>query len=201
MSYQDPNQQPGPQPTDPYSGAQQENSGGYNPYGQQGQQGYQQQNYGQPPYGQQGQQGYQQPPYGQPQSPYGNTNGGAQTSLGMSQNVAAAVSYIFGIVVGPIFFFIEKQNRFVRFHAVQSFILSAVLIIVSIISQTISNTGSFLALPIVCLAGLVGIAGFVAWIVCIINAAQNKYFKLPVIGDYAEKFVDKNPAGTPGIRF
>lgn len=188
MSYQDPYQQPGPQPTDPYSGGQQENSGGYNPYGQQGQQGYQQQNYG-------------QPPYGQPQSPYGNANGGAQTSLGMSQNVAAAVSYIFGTVVGAVFFFIEKQNRFVRFHAVQSFILCTSLIVINIIFNILSSAGGILALSFGCLSGIVGIAAFVAWLICIINAAQNKYFKLPVIGDYAEKFVDKNPAGTPGIRF
>jgi len=39
-----------------------------------------------------------------------------------------------------------------------------------------------------CLFWLVGIAAFVLWIVLLINAFQGKYFKLPVIGDFAEKY-------------
>ncbi|HEV2656740.1 MAG TPA: hypothetical protein VGT82_17370, partial [Ktedonobacteraceae bacterium] len=127
MSYQgqDPNQQgqypnqgygnyvpqPPPQPTDPYSG-QQYGQGGYQQpqqpgtgYGQpqggyqQPGTGYDQQQYGQQQYGQPG---YQQP-YGQP---------GAQgaTTIGLTQNVAAGLSYVFGWVSGLIIFLTEKQN-------------------------------------------------------------------------------------------
>jgi len=41
-----------------------------------------------------------------------------------------------------------------------------------------------------CLFWLVGIAAFVLWIVLLINAFQGKYFKLPVIGDFAEKYAN-----------
>jgi uncharacterized membrane protein len=40
------------------------------------------------------------------------------------------------------------------------------------------------------LSPLVGIAGFVLWLICMINAFQGKYFKLPVIGDYAERWAN-----------
>jgi uncharacterized membrane protein len=42
--------------------------------------------------------------------------------MGMQPNVAAGWSYVFGWISGLIFFFLEKQNRFVRFHAMQSII-------------------------------------------------------------------------------
>src|SRR5436853_7023740 len=114
-----PPQQPQPQPTDPYSG-QQPGYGQQSGYGQQP--GGQQPGYGQQPGGQQygnyQQGGYQQGPYGVPpggaQSPLG------PTSMGMQPNVEAGLSYVFFWVTGLIFFLMEKQNRFVRFHAMQS---------------------------------------------------------------------------------
>lgn len=203
MSYQDPNQQPNqygaynpnpepqPQPTDPYSG---------NQYGQnQNPQGGQ---YGQPnmqnPYGQPGGQGYaNQPPYGAQQGAYGNAYNDPQnpmTALNMKQNTAAGVSYIFGTVVGLIFFLVEKQNRFVRFHAIQSFIYCTAYIVLAIILNSVYNATGILAIS--CLTGLVGLAAFVGWLLCFINALQGKYFKLPVIGDYAERFANQTP-GAP----
>jgi uncharacterized membrane protein len=54
------------------------------------------------------------------------------------------------------------------------------------------ETISFLPLLFGCLFWLAGLAGFVLWIVLLINAFQGKYFKLAAIGDYAEKYA--NPA-------
>jgi len=181
-------QQPPPQPTDPYSG-QQPGYGqqyGGQPGGQQpgGQQygGYQQGGY------QQG--GYQQGPYGVPpgtQSPLG------PTSMGMSPNVEAGLSYLFGWITGLIFFLVEKQNRFVRFHAMQSILFFGGLTLINIILNVIGGIG----IPgLGLLAALVGIVGFVGWIVLLINGFQGKYFKLPIIGDYAEKYVNQ---GIPGM--
>jgi uncharacterized membrane protein len=202
MSYQDPYQQPdqGPQPTDPYSGTPQGNSEPYNQYGAPGTPPNPQQPYGQAGYQQQQSYGQQQAPYGQPQSPYGNPNP-QTTALGMSPNVTAALSYVVGIIMGPVVFFLEKQNRFVRFHAVQSFILSAIFLVVGYISDAISLGSGILALPFSCILGLVSIAGFVGWLVSIINAGQGKYFKLPVIGDYAEKFVNQNSGDASKLNF
>ena len=172
-------QQPPPQPTDPYSGQQPGYGQQYGGY-QQG--GYQQGGY------QQG--GYQQGPYGVPpgtQSPLG------PTSMGMSPNVEAGLSYLFGWVTGLIFFLVEKQNRFVRFHAMQSILFFGGLTLINIILNVIGGIG----IPgLGLLAALVGIVGFVGWIVLLINGFQGKYFKLPIIGDYAEKYANQ---GTPGM--
>ena len=46
----------------------------------------------------------------------------------------------------------------------------------------------FLSLVALCINGLLGLVAFVGWLVLLINAFQGKYFKLPVIGDYAEKY-------------
>jgi uncharacterized membrane protein len=204
MSYQDPNQQypnsgqygggyTPPQPTDPYSGQQ---------YGQPGQSGYEQQPYGQPgqgqqygQYGQPGQQQYGQPgqqPYGQPnyQQPYGTPPTGG-TSMGMAQNTEAGLSYILGWVTGLIFFLAEKQNRFVRFHAMQSILFFGGASILNVILSIAGSSVHGLGIAFSCLSGIIGITSLVVWVILLINAFQGKYFKLPVIGDYAEKYANQ----------
>lgn len=167
-------------PTDPYSGQQQQP--GYT-----GQPGYgqQQPGYGQQQPGSQQQQQYYQPPYGQPgyQQPYGPPNQGGST-MNISQNTAAGLSYVFGWVTGLIFFLMEKQNRFVRFHAMQSIIFFGGLSVLNLVI-------GFLPYPISVLGYLLSVVGFVGWIVLVINGFQGKYFKLPVIGDYAERFANQ----------
>ena len=184
-------QQPQPQPTDPYSGQQYGQQGGYQQpssgYGQPGQDSYGQQsgyqqpgsNYGQQQYGQPG--GYQQP-FGTP--------GVANTSLGLTQNVAAGLSYVFGWVSGLIIFLVEKQNRFVRFHAMQSMLFFGGLTILDILLEILGNLPVLGYITVIAVP-LVGIIGFVGWIVLMINGFQGKYFKLPIVGDYAEKYADQ----------
>lgn len=196
---QDPNQQyggytpppqPPPQPTDPYSGYGQQQYGPQSGYGQQqpGQQQYGQQQYG-PQYGQPG---YQQP-YGAP--PMGGASPLGPTSMGMDAKVAAGLSYVLlplPWVTGLIFFFMEKQNRFVRFHAMQSIIFFGGLTVLSIILSVIANLQvPFLSLLAGCISALLGLVWFVSWIILMINAFQGKYFKLPVVGDYAEKYANQ----------
>ena len=169
---------PQPQSTDPYSGQ---------PGQQYGQPGQQQGPYGQPGYQQPyGQPGYQQP-YGQQQNPYG-APGASGSTMSMDQNVAAGLSYIFGWVTGLIFFLMEKQNRFVRFNAMQSIILSATYIVLLIFVSVVTAVVPALWF----LSSLINLAMFVLWIILLVNAFQGKYFKLPVIGDYAERYA--NPA-------
>ena len=193
-------QQP-PQPTDPYS--QQGpygQSGGQPDYGQSAQQGYQQQGYGQQGYQQPGygqQQGYQQPSYGQQQyggfqQPYGASPLGGST-MGMDPKTAAGLSYLGIWITGIIFFLMEKQNRFVRFHAMQSILFfGGISVLDFILRIAVDVTPGFLSLGLACLSGLIGLGAFVGWIVLMINAFQGRYFKLPVVGDYAERYANQN---------
>lgn len=144
---------------------------------------------------------YQQPPYGQQQSPYGQQQQYQQyqyqgpffgqpgdvgpmerTSSGMKARTAGVLSYLLGWITGIIFILIERENRFVRFHAMQSILLFGGLTILQWIFSTI-HLG-----PI---AGGLGIVQFVCWIFLMIQAGKGKYYKLPVIGDYAERFMNQ----------
>ena len=126
-----------------------------------------------------------------------------KSSTGLDENVAALLSYIFGWVSGLIFFLIEKDSRLVRFHAMQSILLNAAALIlgfvlwflwvfVTIIFASISDTlGSLIGLVLGLLIFVFWIGMLIAVILCLIKAYQKQYFKLPVIGSFAEKFSAK----------
>ncbi len=112
--------------------------------------------------------------------------------MGMQPNMAAGLSYVAGWVTGIIFFLLEKRNPFVRFHAMQSILFFGGLSVLSIVLSMASwFSPSFLALAFSCVSGVLGLVGFVGWIVLLINGFQGKYFKLPVIGDYAERYANQ----------
>ena len=103
-----------------------------------------------------------------------------KSSTGIQPNVAALLSYALGIVSGVVFFLIEKENKFVRFHAMQSIIAFGALFVLQIALPIVPFIGWILA-PFVSLLALV------IWILSMIKAYQGEMFKLPVIGDIAEQ--------------
>lgn len=64
---------------------------------------------------------------------------GQATSTGLEPNIAALLSYILGWLTGIVFILIEKDNKFVRFHAMQSIIAFGGLTIVQILLGTFST--------------------------------------------------------------
>ncbi len=115
-----------------------------------------------------------------------------KTSTGIQPNVSGLLSYAAGMVSGIIFFVIEKENKFVKFHAVQSIVtfggFLALWIVLSIISQiliAIHVYGFFQLFRLINM--LLWLASIILWIVLMIKAYQGEKFKLPVIGDIAEK--------------
>ena len=103
-----------------------------------------------------------------------------KTSTGMNQNVAGLLCYLAGWITGLIFFLIEKENRFVRFHAMQSIITFGSLTVLFMILGFIPFVG-WMLMPILAILQLV------LWIVLMVKAYQGQLFKLPMIGDMAEK--------------
>jgi uncharacterized membrane protein len=126
-----------------------------------------------------------------------------KSSTGLDENIAALLSYVFGWVSGLIFFLIEKDSRLVRFHAMQSILLNVLIAIIGIVLWVVTfviwivstQLPGFLGAIISLLATLVwvvfSIGLLIAWIMCLIKAFQGAYFKLPVIGNFAEKFSAK----------
>jgi uncharacterized membrane protein len=127
----------------------------------------------------------------------------SKSSTGLDENIAALLSYVFGWVSGLVFFLIEKNSRFVRFHAMQSLILSGgfgiimfilwfVAVVLSLIVGYASNLlGSLVWLLAMLLISVISIGVLIGWIMCLIKAFNKEYFKLPFIGNYAEKFSAK----------
>jgi len=99
----------------------------------------------------------------------------------MEENVAALLSYVLGWVTGLIFFLIEKESKFVKFHAMQSIITFGALTILYIILAWIPILGWVLG-------AIIWILEVVLWIVLMIKAYQGVKFKLPFAGDLAEKW-------------
>ena len=110
------------------------------------------------------------------------------TSVGLEPNIAGLLCYIVGWITGLIFFLLEKENKFVRFHAMQSIItfgaFSVLSIILSIFSWIPYIGWLFWVLNII-----IGILAFVLWIVLMVKAYKGEKYKLPVAGDMAEKYV------------
>ncbi len=106
-----------------------------------------------------------------------------KTSLGLDENVEGALCYLFGWVTGLIFLLVEKNSKFVRFHAMQSLIESGILSALTIAANFIP--GGFLV------GFVIGPLHLILWILLMIKAYQGEYFKLPVIGDIAEQQASK----------
>lgn len=109
-----------------------------------------------------------------------NFNGQPRSSLGMDENVAGLLCYVLTFITGIIFFFTEKQSRFVKFHAMQSILVFLPLTIIARIIGYIPFIG-------VIFGSLLGLLELVLWILLMVKAYNREWFKLPVVGDIAEK--------------
>ncbi len=118
----------------------------------------------------------------------------AQTSLNMEENVEGALCYLLGWLTGIVFYLVEKDNEFVRFHARQSILTFLPLSILSFIfSGGFMFGGALLygGLGIWALLSLLGtllwLLTLILWLVLMFKAYQGERFKLPVVGDIAER--------------
>ena len=120
-----------------------------------------------------------------------------KTSMGMEQNLEGLLCYVLGWVTGIIFFIMEKDNKFIRFHAMQSIIVFGAIFVVDIILSILRVFIPFIWI----LTLLLGIITFILWIVLMMKAYQGQMYKLPVAGDIADKnskpSADNKPDTTP----
>ena len=112
----------------------------------------------------------------------------AKTSVGLEENVAGLLCYVLGWITGLVFILIEKENKFVRYHAMQSILVFGSLTIVNIILQVLGWI-PFIGFLFGIIAILVFILAVVLWIVLMVKAYQREMFKLPWAGNLAEKLI------------
>lgn len=107
-------------------------------------------------------------------------SGPAGTAIGLNENLAGSLAYLFGFVTGFLLLIVEKENRFVRFHALQSILLSIAFITVFTVLGMLPVIGwlsGVILTPI----------GLVLWIILMLNASNGKFSKVFYIGQFAEK--------------
>ena len=97
-------------------------------------------------------------------------------AFGLEKNTASALTYLLGWLTGLLFFLAERDSD-IRFHALQSIIFFGGLTVLGIIPVV-----GWLLSPFLFLIGLVG------WIVLLVKAYQGEKFKLPVIGNWAQRY-------------
>lgn len=106
----------------------------------------------------------------------------AKTSLGLEENIEGALCYILCWITGIVFYILEKDNKFVKFHAMQSTLVFLPLSVVIILIGWIPIFGWIVS-------GLIGLITVILWIILMLKAYQGEKFKLPIVGDIAEKQV------------
>jgi len=123
-----------------------------------------------------GQQQYQQPPQ-QPSQQQQPVAGGPG-----EDKVLAAICYI--PVIGAIIYFVKKDSQFVTFHAKQGTVLTIIWIVLWILSGILF----WVFWPLYWVVGIVEFVFGILALIGLIQAATGKWWKMPVIGDFAEKF-------------
>ncbi|HEX8849267.1 MAG TPA: DUF4870 domain-containing protein [Gemmatimonadaceae bacterium] len=121
-------------------------------------------------------------------NPSGTTS---TSSTGLASNVAGALCYLLGLITGVLFLLIEKNDKFVRFHAAQSIAVSLVMIAASIALSIVSGVLGFV--PVIgwiiglLLALVVGLGSFILWILLMWKAFQGQEWEAPIAGPLARK--------------
>ena len=110
----------------------------------------------------------------------------AGSTTALEPNVAGLLSYLGLWISGLVFILIEKENKFVRFHAMQSIVTFGAFTVLWIPFSILSQM-DILRVLFGILQAVTGVLAFVLWIVLMIKAYQGERYKLPIAGDIAEK--------------
>jgi len=98
----------------------------------------------------------------------------------LSKETAAAISYVLGPITGVLFLIID-EDKFVRFHAMQSIVFSFTVMIINTILTFTVILGP--------LVPLMSIVEFILWLMLIYTASQGKKIELPVISKFSSKLI------------
>jgi uncharacterized membrane protein len=104
-----------------------------------------------------------------------------KTVSGLDENVAGALAYTLGWITGLFFYFTETENKFVRFHAMQSTVVFGAASVIWFVLLAIPILGFLLDVFVIMPAS------FVLWLLLMYKAYNRERFKLPIAGEIAEQ--------------
>jgi uncharacterized membrane protein len=123
----------------------------------------------------------------------------AESSTGLTANVAGLLCYVAGWITGIVFVVLEKKSTFVKFHAWQSIMTFGVLMVAHLVLSTIPGAIAAATFPLSAglaifasvMGWIIGALMFILWIILMIQAGTGKMWKVPGAGDWAEKQASK----------
>lgn len=126
----------------------------------------------------------------------------APAGSGLPENVAGALAYVLGPITGVLFFILDKERAFVRFHAVQCIAVCVVMVALSIALTVLSTVLAFipiLGLVVGLLLSLgLGLGGFALWIWLMLQAYQGKEWALPGLEPHVRRLAAETGGAAPG---
>jgi len=108
----------------------------------------------------------------------------SKTALGVDENIEGLLCYVLGFITGILFLILEKDNKFVRFHAMQSIATFLIIFVISMVIGFIPVIGWLLS-------PLIGLVALILWLLLMFKAYKGEKYKLPIAGDFAEQQVNK----------
>ncbi|MCL9818003.1 DUF4870 domain-containing protein [Natronocalculus amylovorans] len=115
-----------------------------------------------------------------------------ESSTGLDSNVAGALAYLLGPLTGIIFYVIEEDDRFVKFHAAQSIVFLGGLVILSIVLSTLLTVLTLVPVIGWIISAVIGLIGLlfapimlVVWAFLMYKAYQGAEYSIPVVGAFA----------------
>lgn len=118
------------------------------------------------------------------------TSGGTK-GTGLAPNIASLLCYLCMPITSIIFMLLEKENKDVQFHAWQATTFGVgyivVFIAVEILAALLGAIVSFIGVIVGLLVPVIGLVAFVVWLICLVKAYQGERWKIPYVGDFAEK--------------
>ena len=125
----------------------------------------------------------------------------SKTTLGLDENIEGLLCYLLGAITGVLFLILEKESDFVKFHAMQSILISLSFIIVSMVLVIVGMIVASMVIlfpPIIIILGILGpigvlinLAGLALLIFGMYKAYQGERYKFPIFGDITEDLLKK----------
>jgi uncharacterized membrane protein len=119
------------------------------------------------------------------------TAGSGGKGSGLAPNIASMLCYICMPISSIVFMLMEKENKDVQFHAWQGTTFGVgwivFIVVLNILSAILVRIAAFFGLIMTILVPVLGLGVFILWIICVVKAYQGERWKIPYIGDFAEK--------------
>ena len=118
-----------------------------------------------------------------------------ESSTGLTPRTASMLAYLAGPFSGALILLAESKNEDVRFHAWQSIVGLGGLGVSLVLAYVLASMALFVSATAVAVmirvASVIWIVLFLVWAICLWKAYSAQRWKLPLAGEYAERFALK----------